>query len=101
MGSGYGIKYTDYFIKQWQKLDDKSKRLIEGKLSLIVGNPFRYPNHKGYRRVFKVKLSIQNTYSRLMYAVYAPNKNSITILGIFPRERGYKDFKHLFGYLKD
>ena len=100
MGSKFGLEYTDYFLKQWADLDRESKELIEKKLYLIKQNPFRFPKHQGYKRVFKIKITVGDKYSRLMYAVFMPNKESITVLGIFPRKHDYKDFERLFGYLR-
>ncbi len=74
--------------------------LLKDKLRLLVKNPFRFRKHKSYRGVFKVKVSIESRSSRLMYAVFMPDNNSITVLGIFPRSAGYKDFERIFGHLR-
>jgi mRNA-degrading endonuclease RelE of RelBE toxin-antitoxin system len=92
----FKFKFTRYFLKQWKKYDDKTRNLIRDKLRLIKINPFRYPKHTGYKFVFKVKLSIENKYSRLMYAVFMPDKKHITILGVFDRDANYKDFERIF-----
>jgi len=92
----FSLKFTRYFQKQWDKYDKKNQKLIKNKLKLIKENPFRFPRHKGYRFVFKVKLSIEARYSRLMYAVFMPDSKHITILGIFDREAEYKDFEKIF-----
>ena len=89
-------KFTEYFRKQWKGYDEKTRRRIEDKLRLIKENPFRYEKHYGYRYVFKVKISIEDTYSRLMYSVFNPDKEHITILGIFDRKTNYKDFERIF-----
>jgi mRNA-degrading endonuclease RelE of RelBE toxin-antitoxin system len=97
MDSRFELKFTQYFLKQWDSYDEKARRLIQDKLSLIKQSPFRFPKHEGYRFVFKVKLSIGNKYSRLMYAVFMPDTKHITILGIFDREADYRDFERIFG----
>ena len=96
MDSGFSLKFTQYFLKQWKGYDGKSRILIQDKLSLVKQNPFRFPRHVGYRFVFKVKLSIDNRYSRLMYAVFMPDAKHITILGVFDRKADYKDFERIF-----
>ncbi len=100
MGLEFNLKFTQFFLRQWGSYDEKSKRLIESKLGLIKQNPFRFPKHEGYKFVFKVKLSIENKYSRLMYAVFMPDSEHITILGIFDREANYKDFERIFRELR-
>ncbi|NQV08854.1 hypothetical protein HQ529_03320 [Candidatus Woesearchaeota archaeon] len=90
------LKYTEYFLKQWKQYNPKTKNQIQNKLDLIVLNPFRYQKHENHRFVFKVKLIINNNYSRLMYAVFMPDSKHITILGVFPRKSNYKDFEKIF-----
>jgi len=90
------LNFTNYFLKQWKKLKEKDKKQIIAKLDIVKENPFRYPTHKGSKHIFKVKLSIQSSYSRLMYAVFIPNKNCITVFGIFDRRSNYKDFDRIF-----
>jgi len=90
------LNFTNYFLKQWKKLSDKDKKQIITKLDIIKVNPFRYPKHKGSKHVFKVKISIQSSYSRLMYAVYIPDTKSITVFGIFDRKSNYREFDRIF-----
>ena len=90
------IESSDYFIKQSKKLDKKSKKIIYDKKKLIKENPFRFPKLAGYKFIFKINITIDNNYSRLMYAIYYPDKKHITILGIFDRKFNYKDFKKLY-----
>lgn len=92
----FNLKFSKFFLDQWIRYDDKSKSKINDKLQLIKINPFRYPKHEGYRFVFKVKLSIEDNYSRLMYAVFMPDSKHITILGLFKRKADYKDFEKIF-----
>ena len=60
--------------------------------SLIKQTQFRYPKHEGYKLVFKVKLTIEDNYSRLMYAVFMPDAQHITILCVFNRKADYNEF---------
>jgi len=100
MGSRFSFYYSKYFADQWQGYDRRAKELIRKKLELIKENPFRFEKHEGYRFVFKVKLTIKDKYSRLMYAVFMPDSEHITILGIFPRDANYKDFERIFFRLR-
>jgi len=96
MGLEFSFKFSQYFLKQWRSYGSETKELIQEKLNLVKQNPFRFPKHQGYKFVFKVKLSVENNYSRLMYAVFMPDSKYITILGIFDRKAEYKDFERIF-----
>lgn len=37
---------------------------------------------KGYNFVFKIKMDVEDTYSRLIYAVFMPDKEHVTILDL-------------------
>ena len=100
MASDFALKYSRFFEKQWLGYDEKTKQLIEDKLRLIKQNPFRYDTLEGYTRVRKIKLSIQGKYQRLLYALHMPENNQIFILGIFERDKDYKDFERKFSQLK-
>jgi len=100
MGLNFQLKFTPYFLNQWKDYDEDTKTFIQSKLDLIKQNPFRFPKHEGYKFVFKVKLSVEQRYSRLMYAVFMPDQQHITILGIFDRKANYKDFERIFKELR-
>ena len=100
MALKFDFKFTHYFLNQWKVYDAKARKLINDKLSLIKQNPFRFPKHEGYRFVFKIKISIEGEYSRLMYAVFMPDSKHITILGVFDRKAEYKDFERIFRELR-
>jgi len=100
MGLSFQLKFTNYFLEQWKSYDEKTKAFIQKKLDLIRQNPFRFPKHEGYRFVFKVKISVEQRYSRLMYAVFMPDAGHITILGVFDRDVDYKDFERIFKELR-
>ena len=100
MALRFELRYTRFFEKQWLGFDKKTKRFIENKLRLIKQNPIRYRTLEGYTRVRKVKLSIEGKYQRLLYALHMPHPNQILILGIFEREKDYKDFERKFKQLK-
>jgi len=100
MALRFDFKFTKYFLKQWEELDDKTKELVKDKLRLIKQNPFRYEKHEGYKFVFKVRLSVKSEYSRLMYAVFMPDAKHIAVLGVFDRKAEYKDFERIFKDLR-
>lgn len=100
MALDFELKYTRFFERQWLGYDEKTKNLIEDKLRLIKQNPFRYDTLEGYKRVRKVKLSIEGKYQRLLYALHMPQANQIFILGIFERDKDYKDFERKFTQFK-
>lgn len=100
MVSKFELHYTKYFEKQWLDYDEKTKLLIESKLKLIKQNPFRYDTLEGYKRVRKVKFSLEGKYQRILYALHMPEVNQIFILGIFDRNKGYEEFERKFTQLK-
>jgi len=100
MALEFELKYTRFFEKQWLDYDGKTKHLIEDKLRLVKQNPFRYDTLEGYKRVRRVKLSIEGKYQRLLYALHMPQTNQILILGVFEREKDYKDFERKFTQFK-
>ena len=100
MASGFDLKFTLFFEKQWLSYDEKTRDLIHEKLLLVKRNPFRYPIHKGYARVRKVKLSVEGKYQRLMFAFHMPEVNQILVLGVFERGKDYKDFERKFMHLR-
>lgn len=100
MASGFELNFTRLFEKQWISYDEKTRDLIREKLLLLKKNPFRYPVHKGYMQVRKVKLSVEGKYQRLMFALHIPEVNQILILGVFERSKDYKDFERRFQQLK-
>jgi hypothetical protein len=97
---GFKLRSTGYFNNQWDGCNQDTRDLINKKIDLIRWNPFRFEKHESYKHVFKVKLTVDDKYSRLMYAVFMPGPRDITLLGIFPRANDYKDFDRIFGYLK-
>ncbi len=92
----FDLIFTKFFLKQFDKLSQKEKILINSKLKLLKNSPFRFKALKSYKNTFEIKISIDNNYSRLIYVVYLPNSNEITIFGIFKREKEFKDFKRKF-----
>ena len=96
MESTFKIVPTKLFLNQLAKLSQKEVELIESKLKLLKNSPFSYKKLQGYKNTFEVKLSISNNYSRLIYSVYIPEKNQITIFGIFKRKHDFKDFKRYY-----
>lgn len=100
MESGFELRFTDYFLKQFGSYKEKEKGIINDKLSLIKEKPFRFERHEGFKFVFKVKITVDDKFSRLMYAVFYPDAEHITILGVFDRKADYKDFERVFKELR-
>jgi hypothetical protein len=93
---GLNFKFSNFFKKQFKNYIKKDKQLISKKLKQVKINPFRFPKLAGYKFIFKINITIENNYSRLIYVVFYPDKEYITILGIFERKHSYKDFKKLY-----
>ena len=96
MASRFELRFANYFLKQFDNYNEKEKRIINDKLALIEENPFRFDKHEGFKFVFKVKITVDDKFSRLMYAVFFPDAEHITILGIFDRKSEYKDFERMY-----
>jgi mRNA-degrading endonuclease RelE of RelBE toxin-antitoxin system len=92
----FEIIYSTFFSKQAKKISKKELKLILDKITILKTEPFRFKNLKGYKNTFEIKVDIENSYSRLIYCVYLPKKNQITIFGIFKRKNNFKDFKKFF-----
>lgn len=86
----YTIKTLETFKKQVENLDEKSKRIIKEKIELIKSNPYRYKKiHSNlFSRVFRIRLTINNNDTRLIYAVLEPN---IILVCLLDRKDDYKD----------
>lgn len=93
----YNIKALNYFKNQVLELDLKSKKIIHNKIQLIKENPFRYKkiHSKKYSKVFRVRLSVNQRETRLIYAIIEPN---IILVCLLDRKRDYKDLEK---YLKE
>jgi mRNA-degrading endonuclease RelE of RelBE toxin-antitoxin system len=79
-------------VDQIKSLDEKSKRIIEEKLALIQENPFHFKaiHSKQYKKVFRVRLTIQNAEKRLIYVVLEPN---VVIVCLLERKHDYTDLE--------
>lgn len=88
----YEIKTLEFFKEQVSKLDDKSKRIIYDKIRLIKENPYRYKriHSKRYSKVFRVRFTIENRETRLIYVIIEPK---IIIVCLLNRKNDYKDLE--------
>ncbi|MFH1055595.1 MAG: hypothetical protein V1744_05835 [Candidatus Altiarchaeota archaeon] len=100
MALNFSLKFTTYFERQWLGYGEDTRGLITEKLIILKQNPFRYPTHTGFHRVHKIKLTLEGKYQRLMYAVFMPDNQTITVLGVFDRSKEYKDFERIFAELR-
>ncbi|MEW6062922.1 MAG: hypothetical protein AB1571_00935 [Nanoarchaeota archaeon] len=90
------IKALEIFQEQVRDLDDKSKRIIKDKIELIKINPYRYKkiHSRLFSKVFRIRLTINNQETRLIYVVIEPN---IILVCLLDRSKDYKDLEK---YLK-
>ena len=100
MDSTYSLHYSRFFLHQWERYDQNTRDFLQDKFALIKQDPFRFPTHRGYSRIRKIKLSREGKYQRLMFSIHRPEPNDILILGIFPRDDDYQEFERKFGELK-
>lgn len=92
----FQLNSTEEFKKQFDELDEKSKRIVHDKIQLIKQNPYRYKrlNAKYLSKLFRIRFSIQSKETRLIYAVIEPN---IILICFIDRKKDYKDLEK---YLK-
>ena len=92
----FAVKLSPVMVEQLNTLDDKSKKTIWEKIKLIEENPFHFKkiHSQRFRKVFRVRLSIQGRETRLIYVVLEPN---IIIACLLERKRDYNDMEK---YLK-
>jgi len=95
----YKIKVLRLFLKQFSKLDNKTKRIIHDKIRLIKENPYRYKKirSKKYSKVFRVRFSIENKETRLIYVILEPN---IILVCLLDRKKDYKDLENYLDKIK-
>ncbi|MDO8625143.1 MAG: type II toxin-antitoxin system RelE/ParE family toxin [Candidatus Diapherotrites archaeon] len=92
----FAVKLSPVLVEQLNSLDEKEKKTIWEKIKLIEENPFHFKkiHSQRFRKVFRVRLSIQGKETRLIYVVLEPN---IIIACLLERKRDYKDLEK---YLK-
>lgn len=92
----YLVESSEIFKKQFDELDNKSKRIVYEKIQLIKENPYRNKkvHSKTFSRVFRVRLTIQGKEKRLVYVIIAPR---IILACFIDRDKDYKDLEK---YLK-
>lgn len=95
----YEIKALKIFQDQISKLDEKSRRIIYDKIRLIKENPYHYKriHSKQYSKVFRVRLSIQQKETRLIYVILEP---SIVIVCLLNRKKEYTDLENYLSRIK-
>lgn len=95
----YQIKALKFFIEQVKDFDEQSKRIISDKIELLKQNPYRYKrvHSKQYSKVFRIRFSIQNRETRLIYVVIEPN---IILVCLLDRKHNYKDLEKYLSKIK-
>ena len=83
---------SNQFNNHIKQLDKKSKRIIHDKIRLIKENPYRYKiiRSKKYSKVFRIRFSIDNRETRLIYVILEPN---IILVCLLDRKHDYKDLE--------
>jgi len=95
----FNIIPSNQFLKQLKEINPISRKLIEDKIELIKQNPYRYKriNSKKFSKVFRVRFSIENKETRLIYVVIDPN---IILVCLLERKKDYKDLEKYLDKLK-
>lgn len=88
----FAVKLSPIIVEQLNSLDEKSKRLVWEKIKLIEENPFHFKkiHSQCFRKVFRVRISIQGKETRLIYIIIEPN---IIITCLLNRKNDYKDLE--------
>lgn len=96
----YEIKALEFFKEQISELNEKSKRIIYDKISLIKENPYRYKRirSKKYSKVFRVRFSVENKETRLIYVILEPD---IILVCLLDRKKDYKDLEKYLDKIKN
>ena len=95
----YSIKSLEFFKKQVEILDLKSKKIIYDKIQLIKENPYRYKriHSKKFSKVFRVRFSINRKETRLVYVIVSSN---IILVCLLDRKKDYKNLEKYLGKIK-
>ena len=90
----------EFFKEQILELSEKTKRRIYDKINLIKENPYRYKRirSKKYSKVFRVRFSIENKETRLIYVIIEPN---IILVCLLDRKKDYKDLEKYLEKIKE
>ncbi len=92
----FNVKLSSVIVEQLNSFDSKSKAIIWEKIKLIKENPFYFKriHSKKFKKVFRVRLSINGKETRLIYVLIEPN---IIVVCLLERNKNYKDLEK---YLK-
>lgn len=95
----YNILPSKDFLKQLKDLNSNTKKLIENKINLIKENPYRYKKirSKKFSKVFRVRFSVENKETRLIYVILEPN---IILVCLLDRKKDYKDLEKYLDRIK-
>jgi len=89
----YQLKSLKYFKKQFDELNEKSKRIVYDKIQLIKENPFRFKriHSKSFSKVFRVRLKVDSQEKRLIYVILNTN---LILVCLLDRKKDYKDLEN-------
>jgi len=88
----FEVVATGSFQEQFNNLSEKHQRQVKKKVELIEQNPFRSKaiHSKLYSRVFRVRLNIQGSETRLIYVVLG---SKIILVCLLDRADEYRDLE--------
>ena len=88
----FAVKLSPVIIEQLNTLDENAKRIVWEKIKLIEKNPFHFKriHSRQFKKVFRVRISIQGKETRLIYVLLEPN---IIIACLLERKKNYKDLE--------
>lgn len=93
------LKPTNFFLEQLDDLNEKSKRIVKGKLELAKINPYRFKRIQGYSLfLFRIRFENNKKEKRVIYLI---DKPFVKVLCVLDRDKEYKDLKKYlkkFGY---
>jgi len=72
----FSLHYSRFFLHQWERYDQNTRDFLQDKFTLIKQDPFRFPTHKGFSRIRKIKLSTKGKYQRLMFSIHQRNQTT-------------------------
>lgn len=90
----FTLRPSKVFLEQVRELSEKERHLIADKLLLVQSNPFRYKSLSvpGLTKVFEIKLTLNQLYSRIVYKL---DGDEIRIECILNRKHDFKDLHRL------
>ena len=95
----YNLRFLEYFRKQLENFDNKSKKIIHEKIEFIKQNPYRNKrvHSKTFSKAFRIRLNINKKELRMIYVVVEPD---VVLVCFLDREKNYTDLEKYLRQLK-